>query len=203
MVHNGRGAFYVGDRTFVVRGSEPVPPAPGEARIEVAYTGICGTDLHIMHGAMDARVARPAVLGHEMSGRVAEVGAGVTGWVVGDQVTVIPLAWCGACPACRAGHTHICHRLNFIGIDSPGAMQSSWTVPAERLVRLPEPLSLRDGALVRIPLRELSIPRRTLMIYREQGYVSDSARELIKLVRNFHWERFETPARPRPRLQSS
>ena len=62
---------------------------------------------------------------------------------------------------------------------------------------------LRDGALVRIPLRELSIPRRTLMIYREQGYVSDSARELIKLVRNFHWERFETPARPRPRLQAS
>ena len=61
---------------------------------------------------------------------------------------------------------------------------------------------LRDGTLVRIPLRELSIPRRTLMVYREQGYLSDSARELIKLVRNFNWERMEAPARPtRMRLQ--
>ena len=57
---------------------------------------------------------------------------------------------------------------------------------------------LRDGTLVRIPLRELAIPRRTLMIYREQGYVSDSARELIKIVRAFNWDRWLTspPARP-------
>ncbi len=43
-------------------------PAPGEVELAVAYTGICGTDLHIFHGAMDARVTVPAVLGHEMSG---------------------------------------------------------------------------------------------------------------------------------------
>jgi DNA-binding transcriptional LysR family regulator len=47
---------------------------------------------------------------------------------------------------------------------------------------------LRDGTLVRVPLRELSIPRRTLMIYREQGYLSDTARELIKIVRAFNWD---------------
>ena len=47
---------------------------------------------------------------------------------------------------------------------------------------------LRDGTLVRVPLRELSVPRRTLMIYREQGYVSDTARELIKIVRAFNWD---------------
>jgi DNA-binding transcriptional LysR family regulator len=47
---------------------------------------------------------------------------------------------------------------------------------------------LRDGTLVRIPLRELAVPRRTLMIYREQGYLSDTARELIKIVRAFNWD---------------
>ena len=47
---------------------------------------------------------------------------------------------------------------------------------------------LRDGTLVRIPLRELAMPRRTLMIYREQGYLSDTARELIKIVRAFNWD---------------
>src|SRR6185436_14650528 len=47
---------------------------------------------------------------------------------------------------------------------------------------------LTDGTLVRVPVRELSMPRRTLMVYRDQGYLSDSASELIKLVRNFNWE---------------
>lgn len=47
---------------------------------------------------------------------------------------------------------------------------------------------LGDGGLVRIPVRELSMPRRTLMIYRDQGYVSDCARELIKIVRAFNWD---------------
>jgi 2-desacetyl-2-hydroxyethyl bacteriochlorophyllide A dehydrogenase len=141
-------AFYVGDRRFDVAESPPVPPGPREVRNDVAYTGICGTDLNIQHGAMDSRVTRPAVIGHERSGRVAELGDDVSDWAVGDRVTVMPLAWCGTCPACRAGHSHICHRLNFVGIDSPGAMQSSWTVPAHLLVRLPDELSLRDGALV-------------------------------------------------------
>ncbi len=47
---------------------------------------------------------------------------------------------------------------------------------------------LRDGTVVRVPLRELAMPRRTLMIYREDGYLSKPAAELIKLVRNFNWE---------------
>src|SRR6476646_4519209 len=47
---------------------------------------------------------------------------------------------------------------------------------------------LADGTLVRVPLPELSMPRRTLMVYRDQGYVSDSASELIKIVRSFNWE---------------
>ncbi|WP_239311419.1 zinc-dependent alcohol dehydrogenase [Plantactinospora mayteni] len=117
-------------------------------QIEVAYTGICGTDLHILHGTMDHRVALPQTIGHEMSGRVAALGPDVSSLAIGTPVTVIPLRWCGTCPACRAGHRHICHRLNFIGIDSPGALQERWTVPAEVVVPLPENLSLIHGALV-------------------------------------------------------
>jgi (R,R)-butanediol dehydrogenase / meso-butanediol dehydrogenase / diacetyl reductase len=143
-----RAAYYTGGRTFEVRPAEPVPPGPGQVRIDVAYTGICGTDLHIMHGAMDHRVNPPGVIGHEMSGRVAELGEGVTGPAVGNPVTVMPLAWCGQCPACRAGYTHICHRLTFIGIDSTGSMQTSWTVPAEVVVPLPAGLPLRQAALI-------------------------------------------------------
>ncbi len=142
-------AVYTGARAFQVRTADPAQPGPGQVRIAVAYTGLCGTDLHIYHGDMDARVAAPQVIGHEMSGHVAAVGADVVGdWQPGDPVTVIPLASCGECPACRAGYRHICHRLNFIGIDSTGSMQESWIVPVETLVRLPDGLALSDAALV-------------------------------------------------------
>lgn len=145
---NPRRAAYARARTIVVDDAVLAAPGPGQVRIDVAYTGICGTDLHIFHGDMDARVSTPAVLGHEMSGRVAAIGEGVEGHRVGDPVTVMPLSWCGTCPACRAGHSHICHNLVFLGIDAPGSMQTSWTVPASTLVKLPETLPLDHAALV-------------------------------------------------------
>jgi len=60
---------------------------------------------------------------------------------------------------------------------------------------------LRTRALVRIPLRELAMPRRTLMIYREQGYLSETARELIRIIRAFNWESAAPPNLSRPRLR--
>jgi (R,R)-butanediol dehydrogenase/meso-butanediol dehydrogenase/diacetyl reductase len=143
-----RVARYIGDPGIAIAEAEPVPPGRGDVQIAVAFTGICGTDLHIRHGAMDSRVRVPSVPGHEMSGRIAAVGAGVSGWRVGDPVTVMPLRWCGSCAACRTGHQHICLRLDFLGIDSPGAMQQRWTVPADLLVRVPDAVPLRDAALV-------------------------------------------------------
>lgn len=142
------GVVYAGARTLRLEPVTPTPPGPGHVRIDVAYTGICGTDLHIYHGDMDGRVHPPRVIGHEMSGRIAEIGDGVDGWQAGEPVTVMPLDWCGQCPACQAGHTHLCHRLNFLGIDSTGAMQSSWTVPARTVIRLPGHVPLKHGALV-------------------------------------------------------
>jgi (R,R)-butanediol dehydrogenase / meso-butanediol dehydrogenase / diacetyl reductase len=141
-------AQYVASGGIVVVETEPRPPGPGEVQLAVAYVGICGTDLHILHGDMDDRVASRAVIGHEMSGRVLTCGAGVTEWSEGDPVVVLPLRWCGACPTCGSGHRHICDRLDFVGIDSPGALQEVWTVPEELLVPLPPGLSLRAAALV-------------------------------------------------------
>ncbi|MGO4298945.1 zinc-dependent alcohol dehydrogenase [Leifsonia sp. RAF41] len=141
-------AKYTGERTITVEEQEPSELKPGEVRIAVAYVGICGTDLHVFHGDMDARVTMPATIGHEMSGTILELGSGVEGWAVGDAVTVMPLDWDGTCPACLAGNQHICQNLDFIGIDTPGALQETWNVPASTLVRLPQEISLRDAALV-------------------------------------------------------
>ena len=143
-----QAAFFEGNRTLRVGESVPVEPGAGQVQIRVAYCGICGTDLHLYHGAMAHRLTLPHVMGHEMSGTIERVGTGVTGWTTGDRVTVRPLDPCGHCPACAAGHSHICHNLKFIGIDTPGALQGHWTVPAHTLHRLPDSLDLRQGAMV-------------------------------------------------------
>ena len=151
-----RAALYVGNRTFHVGDRATLEPAPGEVRLDVAFVGICGTDLHIRHGDMDARVHVPAVIGHEMSGTVAALGEGVSGYAVGEAVTMMPLLWCGHFPACLAGNQHVCQNLVFVGIDSMGAMQQSWTVPERLLVKLPAGLDLRTGAPTNASTKSMS-----------------------------------------------
>jgi (R,R)-butanediol dehydrogenase/meso-butanediol dehydrogenase/diacetyl reductase len=143
-----KAAFYEGHEKIRIGESQPVPPAKGQVQIRVSHCGICGTDLHVFHGKMDHRVTFPQVIGHEMSGTITAAGDGVSGWAPGDRITVRPLDPCGSCPACRAGHSHVCQKLKFIGIDAPGAMQGLWTVPAHTLHRLPDNLSLEQGALI-------------------------------------------------------
>ncbi len=143
-----QAAYYEGERKIRLGVGEPVDPGAGEAQLQVSHCGICGTDLHIFHGAMDARVKMPLVMGHEMSATVSKLGAGVDGFDLGDRVVVMPLAPCANCPACAAGHSHICHNLDFLGIDTPGAFQSYWTVPAYTMHRIPANLSLKHAALI-------------------------------------------------------
>ena len=141
-------AYYRGGRRFEIERIPARPPLPGEVQIDVAFCGICGTDLHAFHGNMDARIGNHRVIGHEMSGTVAAVGPDVLGVSVGDKVVVRPLDPCGSCPACNAGYSHICHRLKFLGLDSDGAFQQKWTVPAHTIHVLPAGMPLDRAALI-------------------------------------------------------
>lgn len=141
-------AFYRGNRTLSVERVAAPPPGPGEVRIRVAYCGICGTDMHVFHGNMDARVGHNRIVGHELSGIVDVVGDDVAGFAPGARVVVRPLDPCGDCPACARGHSHICHNQKFLGLDTDGAMQELWTVPAHTLHRLPDGMRLDHAALI-------------------------------------------------------
>ena len=141
-------AFYRGNRQFSVETTDAVAPGPGEVAVRIAYCGICGTDMHVFHGNMDARVGHNRIIGHEMSGVVEALGEGVEGPAVGTNVVVRPLQACGNCPACADGHIHICHNLKFLGLDTDGAMQEVWTVPAHTLHELPSDLRLDHAALI-------------------------------------------------------
>jgi 2-desacetyl-2-hydroxyethyl bacteriochlorophyllide A dehydrogenase len=141
-----KAVYYEGNGRFALRDAAVAEPAEGEVRLDVSYCGICGTDLHIAHGAMDHRVMPPQVIGHEMSGTVAELGPGVDGFAIGDPVVVRPLDARHEIGADK-GFSHISRNLKFLGIDTPGAFQGSWTVPAFTLHRLPRSIELRLAAL--------------------------------------------------------
>jgi len=138
---------FTGNKNFDLQDVDLQPLLPGEVQLRVAYCGVCGTDVHIYHGAMAHRLKLPQVIGHEVSAEIAALGEGVTGWQIGDRVTVRPLQP-GAEDPSDNGLKHIGKNLTFIGIDSPGGMQSHWNVPAHTLHRLPENLSLKLGALI-------------------------------------------------------
>ena len=140
-------SYYCGNKAFSVERKTTPPPAQGEVQIDVAYCGLCGTDIHIFHGHMDARTGDHRIIGHEMSGVISRLGPGVEGFEPGQSVVVRPLIHCGDCPTCRRGYEHICQNLKFIGIDTDGALQEKWNVPAHTVHIIPEGLSLKHAAL--------------------------------------------------------
>ncbi|RRQ48613.1 Zn-dependent alcohol dehydrogenase [Maribacter algicola] len=142
-----KATIYEGKKTFSVVEKEVEDPASDEVRIKVAYSGVCGTDVHIYHGMMDKRVSIPVTIGHEMSGTIDAIGDGVSGFSVGQKVVVRPLDDRGVKPSDK-GFNHICEDLKFIGIDSPGSMQQYWNVPAFTLHKLKDETDLKLAALI-------------------------------------------------------
>jgi len=128
-----KAAYYTGDKTFSVETKASVDPGPDQVEIDVAYCGICGTDLHVYLGHMDARIGNHRVIGHEMSGVVSAIGSNVSNAKVGDHVVVRPLDACNECPACKRGYKHVCQNLDFLGLDTDGAFQEKWTVPSHTI----------------------------------------------------------------------
>jgi len=73
-----QAAFYRGDKSFAVESTTAQAPGAGEVAIRTAFCGICGTDMHVYHGNMDARVGHNRIIGHEMSGVVDAVAISIS-----------------------------------------------------------------------------------------------------------------------------
>jgi L-iditol 2-dehydrogenase len=127
----------------LARAAVPVPAA-GEVVIDVAFAGVCRSDLAVAGGTI--AVASGRVLGHELAGRVRSWGPEVRGLAIGEPVTVIPFIACGACAGCAAGER--CAQLRWLGVDLDGGFADQLRVPASCVVRLPAAMSLLAGAYV-------------------------------------------------------
>lgn len=132
----------------------PPTAEPGEVVVDVERAGVCGTDVEFWTGDMqylhDGNATYPMRLGHEWSGTVSAVGAGVDrGWV-GRWVTGDTMLGCGSCRRCRSGLQHVCGSRYELGIRGgrPGALAEQVAVPATSLVQLPDSLDPAAGALV-------------------------------------------------------
>lgn len=133
----------------------PAPaPGPGEVQIAVSHGGICGSDLHYYHhgGFGTVRVREPMALGHEVSGTITALGAGVTGLTEGDLVAVNPSRPCGQCDYCRKGLAHHCLDMRFNGSamrfpHEQGLFRAGVTLPAAQAVRLPARTDLALAAM--------------------------------------------------------
>lgn len=131
----------------------PIPTlrSPDEVLVAVNYTGICGTDVHYwMHGRIgDAVVTDPMVLGHESSGTVVEVGHNVKTLKKGDRVAIEPGYPCCHCVHCMAGHYNLCPEMRFAATPpDDGTLTGFWAAPANFCYRLPDKVSLQEGALI-------------------------------------------------------
>ena len=116
-------------------------PRSGEVLVEAGATGICAGDMYFYLGKNPYAVY-PQICGHEIAGKVVDVGEGVTGLEPGIRVVVEPFIGCGTCYPCRVGKSNCCNNLQIIGVHEPGGYAEYLTAPADRIHKVPAGLSL-------------------------------------------------------------
>ena len=116
----------------------PVPPVgPNDVKIKIHYTSICGTDLHIYNWDKWSQetLKPPLTIGHEFVGEVAEVGAHVNGFEIGDIVSGEGHITCGHCRNCKGGKRHLCKETISVGVNRDGAFAQYLVIPQSNVVK--------------------------------------------------------------------
>jgi L-iditol 2-dehydrogenase len=150
-MHTMRAAVFHGPEDLRVCDVPRPVIGPTELLVKVAACAVCGSDVRTFrHGARN--IGRPVVLGHEVSGTIAEIGDGVSGYSVGQRVAVAPAIPCGDCRYCRRGAETMCERLRSIGYEFDGGLAEFMAVPSSAVRAgcvnsLPENVSFDEAAI--------------------------------------------------------
>lgn len=126
--------------------ADPGRPGPGEVLVKVERAGICGSDIHILHGS-NPFARYPRVIGHEFAGHVVEAGAGVDTISPGDGVVIDPVLACGHCYPCRVGRPNVCSNLQVLGVHRDGGFRDYVVVLAANCVKIPASLPIAIATL--------------------------------------------------------
>lgn len=126
----------------------PVPePKEKQILVKIMKIGICGSDIHVYHGTHPF-TSYPVTQGHEVSAKVVKLGSGVTGFEVGQKVTIEPQVFCGECHPCRHGKYNLCEELKVMGFQTTGTASEYFAVDASKVTPLPENLTYNEGAMI-------------------------------------------------------
>ncbi len=126
----------------------PVPEVgENQVLIKIMNIGICGSDIHVYHGKHPF-TSYPVTQGHEVSGEITELGKGVTGFYIGQKVTIEPQVYCGQCHPCRHGKYNLCEELKVMGFQTTGTASEFFAVDASKVTPIPETMSFEEGAMI-------------------------------------------------------
>lgn len=135
----------------------PMPQLPaGGAILKVKACGLCGTDKRIYNfGHFHITPGQPRILGHEVAAEIIELDPAVTGFKVGDRVTLAPNVGCGKCKDCHDGYTQLCADYDAFGISWDGGFAEYMAVPAVafeqgNVIAIPHDFTWDEGALMEI-----------------------------------------------------
>lgn len=126
---------------------ETPTPKVGEVLVKIMEIGVCGSDIHVWHGKHPF-TSYPVTQGHEVSGEVAALGEGVTGFIIGQKVTIQPQVVCGKCYPCRHGKYNLCEELKVMGFQTTGVASEYFAVDAKKVTPLPDTMSFDEGAMI-------------------------------------------------------
>ncbi len=115
--------------------------------VKIMNIGICGSDIHVYHGKHPF-TSYPVTQGHEVSGEIVELGAGVHEFAVGQKVTIEPQVYCGECHPCRHGKYNLCEELKVMGFQTTGTASEFFAVDASKVTALPQEMSYEEGAMI-------------------------------------------------------
>ena len=135
-----KALVYTGTQETKIRNVELPSAAAGQTVIDIAFCGLCGSDMHAWHGH-DARRIPPLILGHEI------VGIAQTGTFAGKRVAVNPLMNCGTCDQCQSGNEHLCYSRELLGMRVPGGFAEKVAVNESNLTVISDDLAFVDAAL--------------------------------------------------------
>lgn len=120
----------------------------GEALIRVQYIGICGTDVHVLHGHHPTATF-PRIPGHEFAGELVDIkGEGSELFQIGDTVTAQELLTCGVCDSCAKGEDNACTQLQIIGVHADGGFAEYVKVKTKKLFKIPKHVDIKRAALI-------------------------------------------------------
>jgi 6-hydroxycyclohex-1-ene-1-carbonyl-CoA dehydrogenase len=140
--------FYAAHQPLRIEDIPQPTPTEGEILVKVAACGLCHTDLHYVDHDVPTFKTPPLVLGHEISGTVAGLGAGVTRFKEGDHVLLPAVYGCGQCAMCRTGRENVCEKMIMFGNNVDGGYAEYVAAPAKDVLPLPDEIPLKEGAII-------------------------------------------------------